>query len=189
MRRPKKFWKGGQLAALLFGFALLGAPPSAAAESVPWGAGCAPVPEGAVRTAANCGASLVNGEAIPPPGAPAIVKRVIAAANQIRHRPYVWGGGHLSWSSRGYDCSGAVGYALHGAGLLGVTMVSGQLAGWGDPGTGKWITVYANADHVYMVVAGLRFDTRSDPPGVSGPRWHRGWADPQKFLARHPAGL
>lgn len=148
-----------------------------------------PVPEGAARTAANCGASLVRGRAIPPPGAPLAVRQVIAAANRIRHRPYLWGGGHGSWLSRGYDCSGAVSYALHGGGLLGVTMVSGQLASWGEAGPGRWITVYANREHVFMVVAGLRFDTRSDPPGVSGPRWHRAWADPHKFTARHPLAL
>jgi len=187
--RRAGFKKGGQLAALLFALAGMAGPGKAAAESIPWGAGCMPVPEGHVRTAANCGASLVEGQAIPPPGAPAAVKRVIAAANQIRNRPYVWGGGHRSWFSRGYDCSGAVSYALHGAGLLDVTMVSGQLAQWGESDGGKWITVYANSQHVYMEVAGLRFDTRSDPPGVSGPRWHRAWVDPRKFVARHPAGL
>jgi hypothetical protein len=157
---------------------------------VPWGAGCMPLAPGASRTAANCGASLLSdGQAVAPPGAPASVKQVIAAANRIRHRPYVWGGGHLSWASRGYDCSGAVGYALHGAGLLGVTMVSGQLAAWGEGGPGRWVSIYANAEHVYMVVAGLRFDTRSDPPGVSGPRWHRAWVDPRRFTVRHPPGL
>lgn len=183
-----EFKKGGLLAALLFALAAISAP-AARAGDVPWGAGCMPVPEGAWRTAANCGASLVEGEAVAPPGAPGAVKEAIAAANQIRHRPYVWGGGHTSWLSRGYDCSGAVGYALHGAGLLDVTMVSGQLARWGEAGPGKWITVYANAQHVFMVVAGLRFDTRGDPAGVSGPRWHRAWVDPRKFAARHPAAL
>ncbi len=90
---------------------------------------------------------------------------MIAAANQINGRPYVWGGGHVSWFTHGYDCSGAVGYALHGADLLEVTMVSGQLAAWGEAGIGRWITVYANSHHVFMVVAGLRFDTRDAPPG------------------------
>jgi hypothetical protein len=182
--------KGGLWAALLFALAPA-APTSAAAaeEAVPWGAGCMPVPEGATRTAANCGASLVQGRAIAPPEAPEAVKQVIAAANRIRNRPYVWGGGHLSWSSHGYDCSGAVGYALHGGGLLDVTMVSGQLESWGEGGGGKWITVYANREHVFMVVAGLRFDTRGDPPGVSGPRWHRAWVTPSRFVARHPSGL
>jgi hypothetical protein len=179
--------KGGQLAALLFAFALCW--PGAAAADIPWGAGCVPLVDGATRTAANCGASLVDGEAIPPPGAPPAAKQMIRAANELRHRPYVWGGGHRSWFSRGYDCSGAVSYALHGAGLLGLTMVSGQLEYWGDGGAGRWVTVYANQQHVYMVVAGLRFDTRGNPVGVSGPRWHRGWVDPQAFRARHPGGL
>lgn len=156
---------------------------------MPWGAGCMPAAPGA-RTSANCGAELLEGKAIAPAGAPGAVKRVIAAANEIVNRPYVWGGGHLSFKSRGYDCSGAVGYALHSGGLLERTMVSGQLASWGAPGVGRWISVYANLDHVYMVVAGLRFDTRSNPPGVSGPRWHMARAaDSRRFVARHPVGL
>jgi cell wall-associated NlpC family hydrolase len=166
----------------------LAAAPAAAAQ-VPWGAGCTSAAPDGSRTSSACGASLVGGRAIAPPAAPALIKRVISAANQINGRPYVWGGGHVSWFARGYDCSGAVGYALHGAGLLDTTMVSGQLAAWGDAGAGRWITVYANFDHVYMVVAGLRFDTRGDLPGVSGPRWHRAAVDPRKFVARHPAGL
>lgn len=181
--------KGGLWAALLVVLALALPATRATAEAIPWGAGCMPVPEGATRTAANCGASLVEGKAIAPAEAPEAVKQVISAANQIRHRPYVWGGGHISWFSRGYDCSGAVGYALHGAGLLDVTMVSGQLESWGEAGEGKWITIYANRQHVFMVVAGLRFDTREDPPGVSGPRWHRAWVTPTSFVARHPTGL
>jgi hypothetical protein len=148
-----------------------------------------PTPAGAARTSANCGAELVDRRAVPPLGAPASVKSAIAAANRIDDRPYVWGGGHRAWAARGYDCSGAVGYVLHGAELLDQTMVSGQLASWGEAGIGRWITVYANAEHVYMVIAGLRFDTRDDPLGVSGPRWHRGSVDPRKFVARHPTGL
>jgi hypothetical protein len=163
--------------------------PAATAEQVPWGSGCMPPPEGAVRTSANCGASLSDGVAIAPRGAPTAVKQAIAAANQIRGRPYLWGGGHVSFLSRGYDCSGAVGYVLHAAGLLEQTMVSGQLAYWGEAGLGRWITVYANDRHVFMVIAGLRFDTRDDPPGVTGPRWKRGWVDARRFVARHPAGL
>lgn len=179
------------MAALLLALALAAsaALPALASADIPWGAGCTPVAEGTARTAANCGASLVEGEAIAPPGAPPQVKQVIRAANEIRHRPYVWGGGHRSWLSRGYDCSGAVGYALHGAGMLDVTMVSGELEFWGEAGAGRWISVYANREHVFMVVAGLRFDTRGDPPGVSGPRWHRGWVSPRKFAARHPLGF
>ena len=161
----------------------------AAAEPAPWGAGCMPTPAGAVRTSANCGAELANGRAIVPAGAPDAVKQAIAAANQIDGRPYVWGGGHASFLSRGYDCSGAVSYVLHAAGLLDQTMVSGQLAYWGESGLGRWITVYANNEHVFMVIAGLRFDTRDDPPGVNGPRWHRARVEPPSFAARHPAGL
>ena len=159
------------------------------APEVPWGAGCEPAATLAQRTAANCGATLVDGEAIPPSDAPPVVKRVIAAANEIDTTPYVWGGGHASFSAKGYDCSGAVSYALHGADLLSYTQVSGQLAHYGDSGPGRWITIYANAEHVFMVVAGLRFDTRDAPPGVSGPRWHRASVDESKFVARHPAGL
>jgi hypothetical protein len=166
-----------------------GAAPAAAEMPVPWGAGCTSIPPGGQRTSYTCGASLVDGRALAPAGAPAAVKQVIAAANHINGRPYVWGGGHVGWFTRGYDCSGAVGYALHGAGLLDVTMVSGQLASWGVGGVGRWITVYANAEHVYMAVAGLRFDTRDDLPGVSGPRWHMAAVDPTNFVARHPAGL
>lgn len=192
MRRVK-LQKGGHSAALLLALALVASAalwlPASAPADIPWGAGCAPTAEGEARTAASCGASLVEGEAIPPPGAPAAVKQVIRAANEIRHRPYVWGGGHRSWLSRGYDCSGAVSYALHGAGLLDWTMVSGQLEAWGESGPGRWITVYANREHVFMFVAGLRFDTRGNPAGVSGPRWHRAAVDTRKFAARHPSGL
>lgn len=162
---------------------------AAAAEQVPWGAGCMPTPSGAIRTSANCGAELVEGRATAPPGAPTRVKLAIAAANRLRGRPYVWGGGHANFASRGYDCSGAVSYVLHAAGLLSSTMVSGQLAYWGESGAGRWISVYADADHVYMVIAGLRFDTRGDPPGVSGPRWHRAKVDGAGFAARHPPDL
>jgi hypothetical protein len=177
------------LALIAAGAAGCAAAPSAAAEQVPWGAGCEPTPPGATRTSANCGADLVAGRAIAPAGAPGAVELAIAAANRLRGRPYVWGGGHAGFRSRGYDCSGAVGYVLHAAGLLDQTMVSGQLALWGEDGPGRWLSVYANADHVYMVIAGLRFDTRGDPPGVDGPRWHRASVDGNRFAARHPGGL
>jgi hypothetical protein len=166
-----------------------GATAAKAEAAVPWGAGCTSLPPSGQRTSANCGASLFNGRAIAPPNAPVAVKEVIAAANHIDGKPYVWGGGHIGWLARGYDCSGAVGYALHGAGLLEVTMVSGQLAHWGEAGIGRWITIYANPSHVFMVVAGLRFDTRDAPPGVTGPRWHRASVSAHSFVARHPAGL
>jgi hypothetical protein len=182
----------GAKIALAVAIALLacsGTKQAAAEETVPWGAGCMPTSAGAVRTSANCGAELDEGEAIAPPDAPTAVKRMIAAGNEIDNRPYVWGGGHTSFFARGYDCSGAVGYVLHAAGLLDQTMVSGQLAYWGEPGLGRWVTVYANNRHVFMVIAGLRFDTRDAPPGVTGPRWHRAKVDPRPFAARRPAGL
>jgi hypothetical protein len=162
------------------------------APDVPWGAGCEPAPSPAQRTASNCGATLVGDEAIPPPEAPPVVRRVITAANEIDNTPYIWGGGHASFTAKGYDCSGAVSYALHGADLLGYTQVSGQLAHFGEPGPGKWITIFANAEHVFMVVAGLRFDTRNDPEHISGPRWKMAAPEASilpKFAVRHPAGL
>jgi len=162
---------------------------SAAGQALPWGYSCIPASPGIARTSATCGATLVDGRATAPPDAPAAVKAAIAAANRIAHEPYVWGGGHTSWWTHGYDCSGAVGYALHGAGQLEQTMVSGQLELWGLSGVGRWITVYANYHHVYMVIAGLRFDTRDDPPGVTGPRWHTDRVSPHRFVARHPVGL
>jgi hypothetical protein len=153
---------------------------------------CRPFSSPEERTSATCGATIAaDGRAVAPPGAPPAVREVIEAANRISNRPYIWGGGHLSWKSRGYDCSGAVGYALHGAGMLGYTMVSGQLAHWGEGGVGRWITVYANAEHVYMVVAGLRFDTSDGLTARTGPRWHSDMPrDPTRhFTGRHPAGL
>jgi hypothetical protein len=170
--------------------ALVLAASAAAADFGPWVSECVPqYPVGAARTSETCGATLLEGRAISPRQAPPRVKAAIAAANRIDRTPYVWGGGHLGWSARGYDCSGAVGYALHGAGLLDVTMVSGQMESWGAPGVGRWITIYANSQHVFMTIAGLRFDTRDDPPGVSGPRWHPEMVGWEGFVARHPPGL
>ena len=115
-------------------------------------------------------------------------KAAIAAANSISTTPYVWGGGHGSWYSYGYDCSGAVSFALYGAGLLATPLTSGALESYGEPGPGRWITIYANATHTYMTVAGLRFDTAGNPAGVSGPRWHVEPPYPDGFVVRHPVG-
>ena len=128
-----------------------------------------------------------NGLAAAPAGAPEAVKRVIAAANAIAHLPYVWGGGHGSFESSGYDCSGAVSYALHGGGLLSSPLDSTGLTTWGEPGAGNWITVYGNSGHVYMTVAGLRWDT-SDTGGT-GPSWHSSMRSSAGFIPRHPSGL
>jgi cell wall-associated NlpC family hydrolase len=143
--------------------------------------------EGEVTQAGK--AALVGGRAIAPLNAPAMVKRVIAAANHIRATPYVWGGGHGSFTSTGYDCSGAVSYALHGGRLLSTPLTSGSLETFGEAGPGRWITIYANAEHTYMVVAGLRFDTAGDESGT-GPRWHptTAAAAAGSYVVRHPVG-
>lgn len=137
--------------------------------------------------AASQSAVLLNGIALAPPSAPEAIKAAITGANTIVGRPYVWGGGHSSWYSRGYDCSGAVSYALGAGGLLRTPLNSGQLESWGEPGPGRWITVYANAGHAYAVIAGLRWDTVGDARGT-GPRWHAALPYPQGFVARHPPG-
>jgi cell wall-associated NlpC family hydrolase len=128
-----------------------------------------------------------NGLAAAPAAAPPAVKAAIAAANSIATTPYVWGGGHASFYSYGYDCSGAVSFALYGAGLLDTPLTSGSLASYGEPGPGKWITIYANATHTYVVIAGLRWDTVGDAHGT-GPRWHAEPPYPEGFVVRHPVG-
>jgi cell wall-associated NlpC family hydrolase len=130
----------------------------------------------------------INRTAIAPPAAPDEIKGVISAANMLVGQPYRLGGGHGSWRSRGYDCSGAVSFALAGGGLVSAPMTSGQFMSWGVPGPGRWLTVYANPGHVYAVVAGLRWDTVGDARG-SGPRWKPYDAYPQGFVARHFPGL
>lgn len=138
--------------------------------------------------AASGSAVLLSGVALAPPSAPQRIKAAISAANTIIGRPYIWGGGHGSWYSRGYDCSGAVSYALAGGGFLSTPLASGQLESWGAPGPGRWLTVYANAGHAYAVIAGLRWDTVGDARGT-GPRWHPALAYPEGFVARHPPGF
>jgi hypothetical protein len=133
-------------------------------------------------------AILLGGTAIAPPGAPDSVKGAISAANALVGQPYRWGGGHGSFQSAGYDCSGAVSYALKGGGLIDIPRTSGELMGWGVPGPGKWITLYASPSHTYAVIAGLRFDTVGDARG-SGPRWHPFDAYPSGFQVRHLPGL
>jgi hypothetical protein len=140
-------------------------------------------------------ATLVNGRVIAPASAPRRVKRVIEAANRLVEKPYIYGGGHRPFSSRldrGYDCSGAVSYALYGGRFLRSPLPSGALMSWGRRGPGDWITVYAHGGHAYLVVAGLRFDTslrdRDAPGPSSGPRWSRTLRRSDAFMARHPRG-
>src|SRR5881398_2746358 len=102
---------------------------------------------------------VIRGRAYAPSRAPYQVKLVIWSANQIRHKPYKWGGGHGTWNDSGYDCSGSVSYALHGAHLISRPMDSTEFMSWARSGPGKWVTVYANSGHAFMMVAGLRFDT------------------------------
>ncbi|HVD37249.1 MAG TPA: hypothetical protein VNC15_00285 [Solirubrobacterales bacterium] len=146
-------------------------------------------PEAATPTAPTGKAILVRGRAIAPADAPAAVKKVIAAANKIRTKPYIYGGGHGRWWDAGYDCSGAVSFALHGGSLIDSPMPSGSLAGWGNAGKGRWITVYANGGHAYAIIAGLRWDTAGTTHGT-GPRWHKSLRAQAigPFTARHPAG-
>ena len=130
-----------------------------------------------------------NGAAYAPSKAPMAVKRVIWAANQLKSKPYKWGGGHASWRDSGYDCSGSVSFALHAAGLLGAPQTSGTLTRYGKGGAGKWISIYANKGHVFMVVAGMRFDTSPYGSGSRGPRWRITGRPAGGFKVRHPAGL
>ncbi|HET8979194.1 MAG TPA: peptidoglycan-binding protein [Solirubrobacteraceae bacterium] len=134
-------------------------------------------------------ATLVNGQAVAPADAPAAVKQVIAAANSIATKPYMYGGGHGSWSSAGYDCSGSVGFALHGGGLLAQTEDSGQMESYGSPGHGQWITLWANAGHVYANIAGLWFDTAAQSSANGNDRWSTRRVSPLSgYVVRHPAG-
>jgi len=129
-----------------------------------------------------------NGTIPIPSGVPEAVQRVIAGGNAIADFPYIWGGGHASFVANGYDCSGSVSYALAAGGLLSAPLVSGDLATWGEPGPGRWITIYANAGHTFMDVDGMWFDTA----GRSGPyasRWLVATPPLEGYAVRHPQGL
>jgi hypothetical protein len=145
---------------------------------------------------------LPDGTAAAPADAPVAVQRAVYAANRLQHKPYVYGGGHGSFKSSGYDCSGTVSYALHGARLLRTPLDSSSFMAWGRRGLGQWITVYTNPGHAFAVIAGLRLDTsRAGLYGVrvsrrvaastleSGPRWRPALRDTAGFTARHPRGL
>ena len=131
--------------------------------------------------------ALPNGIALPPLEAPEEVKQIIEAGNIIARSPYKWGGGHGKWLDKGYDCSGSVSFALAAAGLLDGPLASGPLMNWGEPGKGKWVTIYTHPGHVFMVVAGIRFDTSGQR--VTGSRWQNELRSHAGFVARHPPGL
>jgi hypothetical protein len=138
-------------------------------------------------------AKIIKGVAYAPAYAPEAVKRAIWAGNQIRTKPYIYGGGHGTWKDAGYDCSGSVSYVLHAAGLLKTSMDSGEFEGWGQRGLGQWITVYTNPAHAFVEIAGIRFDTSAEddpsPPPGTGPRWRPVMAGTRGFSARHPSAL
>jgi len=134
---------------------------------------------------------LANGRAAAPANAPDVVQQAVWAANAIVGRPYVYGGGHSSFVSRGYDCSGTVSYALHGASLLKSPLDSGLFMRWGRAGAGLWITIHTNPGHAYVDIAGLRLDTSAaeDPRGGKGPRWRPLRKSNSGYVARHPVGF
>lgn len=135
-------------------------------------------------------AALRGAVASAPSDAPIAVKRAIWAANQLRSKPYRYGGGHKSFSDSGYDCSGTVSYALAAAGLVKSPLSSGEMRGYGSNGRGKWITVYARNGHTFAIIAGLRLDTTAwNSSRRDAPRWQSNFRAPAGFVARHPAGL
>ena len=131
--------------------------------------------------------ALSNGVALPPFEAPEAVRQIIEAGNSIARTPYKWGGGHGKWQDTGYDCSGSVSFALAAAGLLEGPLASGPLMSWGQAGKGKWVTIYSNPGHVYLEVAGIRFDTSG--ARATGSRWQNELRSHAGFVARHPPGL
>jgi cell wall-associated NlpC family hydrolase len=136
-------------------------------------------------------ARYVNGLAAAPMSVPASVQEVIWAGNQIIGLPYIFGGGHASFVSPGYDCSGTVSFALHGANLLQTPEDSSEFEVWGSHGVGRWVTIFSNPGHAYMTVAGLRLDTSAadDPTNQQGPRWRPLRQGNEGFIVRHPLGL
>jgi cell wall-associated NlpC family hydrolase len=133
----------------------------------------------------------INGLAAAPMSAPLAVQQMVWTANQIIGLPYIYGGGHASFVSAGYDCSGTVSYALHGASLLATPMDSGEFMSWGSSGVGRWVTIFTNPGHAYVDIAGLRLDTSpvDDPSDQQGPRWRPLRPANAGFMVRHPTGL
>jgi cell wall-associated NlpC family hydrolase len=136
-------------------------------------------------------ARYVDGLAAAPMSVPEPVQQIIWTANQIIGLPYIYGGGHASFTSPGYDCSGTVSFALHGAALLTTPMDSSEFMVWGSHGPGRYVTVFANGGHAYMTVAGLRLDTSAadDPSNQQGPRWRPLRPANEGFTVRHPLGF
>jgi hypothetical protein len=176
--------------AMLAAVALIGLAPtaSAATTGATNGGGAVAGTPMSKLTAAGSKAKLTStGLAIPPANAPSKVQAAIRAGNRIAKKPYKWGGGHAILNDSGYDCSGSVSYALRGGRLMTSSMASTGFMSWGRRGPGRWITIRANRGHVYMVIAGLRFDTSAR--GVGGSRWTAQRRSPRGFVATHPRGL
>jgi hypothetical protein len=178
--------------------------PSTALAQDPTGGVAAPVPAPVKPAPANIvvpgtvAKLLPDGTAAAPALAPPQVQQAIWAANTIHTKPYIYGGGHRAFTSRGYDCSGTVSFALHAAGLLASPLDSSSFMSWGARGKGHWITVFTNPGHAYAIIAGLRLDTSS--AGVSsarygaqatqsGPRWRPTGRSSRGYRLRHPVGF
>lgn len=183
---------------------------TATGEIVPYVAPTAPTQPGAVTPAGGAAvgvtaatatkpdllvpgstARYIGGLAAAPMSVPAAVQNIIWAGNQLIGLPYIFGGGHASFISPGYDCSGTVSYALHGANLLSTPEDSSEFEVWGSHGVGRWVAIFSNAGHAYMTVAGLRLDTSAadDPSDQQGPRWRPLRQGNGGFTVRHPLGL
>jgi len=136
-------------------------------------------------------ARFIDGVAAAPIGAPAVIQEIIWAGNELIGLPYIYGGGHASFISPGYDCSGTVSFALHGSSLLATPEDSSEFEAWGSHGAGRWVAIFANPGHAYMTVAGLRLDTSpaEDPANLEGPRWRPLRQSNSGFTVRHPLGL
>ena len=128
-----------------------------------------------------------DGLAAAPADAPPLVKAIIDAGNRIAKKPYKYGGGHGRWEDTGYDCSGSLSYAFHGAGMLDQALDSSGFMRWGEAGKGQWVTIYAKPSHAYMIVAGLRFDTSGR--STQDTRWQADMRSSAGYVVRHPAGL
>jgi peptidoglycan hydrolase-like protein with peptidoglycan-binding domain len=163
--------------------------PTSAPTSTAMAGGVSATPTAPASTSApmSSPATLSDGLATAPMDAPSAVAAAIEAGNRIAKLPYRYGGGHKSFDDTAYDCSGSVSYALHAAGLLANTKTSGELESFGESGPGSWITIYANADHVYAVIAGVRFDTSGQRQ--AGSRWQAAMRSGSGFVVRHPVGL
>ncbi|HEX8120855.1 MAG TPA: hypothetical protein VF549_06260 [Solirubrobacteraceae bacterium] len=148
-----------------------------------------PLPDQSDDEAVTRAEVLDNGVALPPLEAPPEIRAIIEAGNTIARTPYKWGGGHGKWQDTGYDCSGSVSYALAAAGLLDGPQASGPLMKWGRPGKGKWLTVYSSPGHVFLYVAGVRFDTSAANRGKTGSRFSNDLRSTGGFVARHWPGL